>query len=289
MKLWAVAMVRNEADIVEAFVRHNLAFLDGLAVLDHRSTDRTFEILGALQAEGLPVVRLRTLEPALYKGSHLSALARECFARAGPDFVFVLDADEFVVARSRAGVEEALGEVPRGSHAQHAWRSYVPTSFHDGFGAHCLRLRVREEAVPRAKVIIGRHFRDAVHEMVSEGNHGIVDTRTQARAAHHRIAAERLCLAHCPVRNAAQLAFKVRLGYEARLAGGNGRLEAGMSYHWRDLCDDLARGVELTAQRLRLIAMNYALPREKWVAEDEVELVENPLELRGVRGSRSTK
>ena len=29
---------------------------------------------------------------------------------------------------------EALGEVPRGSHAQHAWRSYVPTSFHSQFG-----------------------------------------------------------------------------------------------------------------------------------------------------------
>ena len=27
MKLWAVSMVRNEADVIEAFVRHNLAFV----------------------------------------------------------------------------------------------------------------------------------------------------------------------------------------------------------------------------------------------------------------------
>ena len=31
MRLFGVAMVRNEADVIEAFVRHNLGVLDGLA------------------------------------------------------------------------------------------------------------------------------------------------------------------------------------------------------------------------------------------------------------------
>ena len=34
-------MVRNEADIVEAFVRHNLRVLDAMLVVDHGSTDAT--------------------------------------------------------------------------------------------------------------------------------------------------------------------------------------------------------------------------------------------------------
>ena len=50
MKLYGVAMVRNEADIIEAFVRHNLTVLDGLVVVDHSSDDGTSEILSALTA-----------------------------------------------------------------------------------------------------------------------------------------------------------------------------------------------------------------------------------------------
>jgi len=37
--------VRNEADIVEAFVRHNLVLLDGIAIVDHASVDATPDIL----------------------------------------------------------------------------------------------------------------------------------------------------------------------------------------------------------------------------------------------------
>src|SRR4051812_191935 len=127
--LWGVAMVRNEEDIIEAFVRHNLAFLDGMTLLDHRSSDSTPGKLAALEAEGLALVLLRTSDEALHKARHMSALARESFARTGADFVFTLDADEFIHAPSRAAIESAFEAVPAGSHALHLWRSYVPDAF----------------------------------------------------------------------------------------------------------------------------------------------------------------
>ena len=34
MRLFGVTMVRNEADVIEAYVRHNLTVLDGLVVID---------------------------------------------------------------------------------------------------------------------------------------------------------------------------------------------------------------------------------------------------------------
>ena len=55
MRLVGVSMVRNEADIIEAFVRHNAAVLDALVVVDHGSVDGTREILFALRDEGLPL------------------------------------------------------------------------------------------------------------------------------------------------------------------------------------------------------------------------------------------
>jgi hypothetical protein len=48
MRLFGVMMVRNEADIIEASVRHNLSVLDGLVVIDHGSFDATADILVAL-------------------------------------------------------------------------------------------------------------------------------------------------------------------------------------------------------------------------------------------------
>lgn len=53
MKLYGATMLHNEADLGESFARHSLAVLDGLAGVDHGSTDGTSELLAALVAEGL--------------------------------------------------------------------------------------------------------------------------------------------------------------------------------------------------------------------------------------------
>ena len=53
MKLVAAACVKNEVDIVEAFVRHTLTVVDHLVILDNGSHDGTCEILRALEKEGL--------------------------------------------------------------------------------------------------------------------------------------------------------------------------------------------------------------------------------------------
>jgi hypothetical protein len=284
MILWGVAMVRNEADVVEAFVRHNLAFLDGLVVLDHRSADGTFETLAALESEGLRLVHRRTFEEGFFKSRHVSALARECFAQHGADFVFALDADEFIHAASREAIEDALAAVPPASHALHLWRSYVPTTFARPFGPHCLQMRLREETTPRAKVIIRRTLAD--REGVSEGNHWVVAVGTRLRAAHHVIAPDVMCLAHCPVRNASQLERKATLGYQARLVATGGRISPALSSHWREIGEDLDRGDALTEARLRTIAANYTVPRSQWIAPENIELVDDPVELRGVARMR---
>ena len=54
-RLVGVGMVKNEADVVETSIRHNLRFLDEMIVLDHDSTDATPTILSSLVDEGLPL------------------------------------------------------------------------------------------------------------------------------------------------------------------------------------------------------------------------------------------
>ena len=59
MKIASISMVKNEADIIESFVRHTLRFVDVMYIIDHLSTDNTWIILNNLQAEGLPLILSR--------------------------------------------------------------------------------------------------------------------------------------------------------------------------------------------------------------------------------------
>ena len=104
----------------------NLSILDGLYVIHHRPVDGTGEILRALAAEGL-ALKLRSRTELEYEQTPVySALARGVIAGEDADFVFGLDADEFLRIPSRARLEEALARVPPGVHCALRWETYVP-------------------------------------------------------------------------------------------------------------------------------------------------------------------
>src|SRR5687767_3070440 len=118
-------MASNEGDIIEAFARHNVRFLDALVVLDHASTDPTPAILASLVAEGLPIVVLHDPDRAFRQDQRQTYLARRYLAELDADFCFVLDADEFLKAPSRAGLEGSLAALPAGHAGAIALQNYV--------------------------------------------------------------------------------------------------------------------------------------------------------------------
>ena len=61
-----------------------------------------------------------------YQGALMNCLSREAFAR-GADWVFFLDADEFIDVQNRAELERYLQEV--GSDAHAPWINLVPTQY----------------------------------------------------------------------------------------------------------------------------------------------------------------
>lgn len=108
MRLVAVSVVKNEADIIEAFIRHTLAWVDHHLIFDHDSTDGTREILQALQSAGLPLSLFRDDAPGHLqqaRSNHLTRLAAQAHAA---DWILPLDADEFLDGPSRAELEAVL-------------------------------------------------------------------------------------------------------------------------------------------------------------------------------------
>jgi hypothetical protein len=277
MRLIGITMVRNEVDVIESFVRHNLGILDGLSIVDHGSFDGTSEVLAKLKAEGLPLEVARDADPAYRQSQTMTQLARRALASDGADFVFALDGDEFLKLESRATLERALAEVPHGMHAAMHWLTYVPDSFggEDGFGPGHLWWRLEDERQSLVKVIVGRALLDTPADAIAMGNHAVLGESAESVQPHARLVQEVAALAHCPVRSRPQFEAKVIVGYLANVASRP--TDRRLARHWRELYDELRAGGRFGEERLREIASNYGLPLKHWRPVADIELVEDPV------------
>ncbi|MFO0043075.1 MAG: glycosyltransferase family 2 protein, partial [Pseudomonadota bacterium] len=109
MNLVGVAIVRNEADVVEAFVRH---YLDRLVVIDHQSDDATPALLAALRDEGLPLTLRRFEDLACDHARRMTEALRLAAELHAADAYLTLDADEFLRCGSPSALREAVAAVP---------------------------------------------------------------------------------------------------------------------------------------------------------------------------------
>ncbi|CAM2801832.1 glycosyltransferase family 2 protein [Rariglobus hedericola] len=96
MTIIGVTCAKNEEDIIEAFVRHNLFYLQKLIVLDHGSTDSTSSILSRLVAEGLPLVVENDPSLGKFQAEKMTRLMHLAVNEHGADWVLLLDADELI-------------------------------------------------------------------------------------------------------------------------------------------------------------------------------------------------
>ncbi len=161
LKIAVISMIRNDADIVEAFVRHSLRLLDHLFVIVHCPEDGTGEILQALHAEGLPMTLILDDEPAFLQGERLTCLARQAQAALPSDFIFPLDADEFLVSAERDAIDRALGALPPGAPAARLRLcTFVPTADDPVDEVNPLRrIRYRLRGEPKVqKVVLTKAF-----------------------------------------------------------------------------------------------------------------------------------
>jgi hypothetical protein len=271
-------MVRNEADIIEAFVRHNLTVLDGLAIVDHGSTDATAAILAALSAEGLPLRIEVETELEFRQSEIVTRLARRIFATTDAAFIFLLDADEFLKVASRDRLEAALASLPTGVHAIQEWHTYVPDFSRALDPASLIRSarRVRHGLQPRYRAVVSRDFLQTP-TLIAEGNHLVVrrlGAENHPKIQHARLTVDESAVAHIPVRSAAQFSAKIAIGWLSCLM--QPERAPGLSSHWRDSYELLRSGNALTPEMLTLLAANYDVPESERKPLDQIAFADDP-------------
>jgi len=279
MQLCGAAIVRDEGDVIEAFVRHNLTLLDQLTVVDHSSSDGTFEILNSLVREGLSLTVTRDDRPGFFQPEVLTPIARDLLRR-GADFVFMLDADEFVRTPSPDKLENILARVPAGMHGLIPWVTYV-TDFSRASHDDCIALLKSARRLPAEpqlshKVVVSRRFLETPAAFVGMGNHRVYasDDHPDAKCPHARIPQEAIAIAHVPIRSADQFTGKIAIGWLAHLAAK--RDNPGLSFHWGEAYAALASGKRFSVDDLNVMAANYSIPRAEWKATNPETWIDDP-------------
>ena len=261
MRLVAVSIVRNEADIIEAFVRHTRAWVDHHLVFDHASTDGTRQILCALRDEGLPLSLFTDGCPDNLQQSRSNFLTQVAAREHGADWILLLDADEIMAGPSRVGLQEALAALDSTRPASLPLVNYYPLANDDAAEPNpVLRLRHCQTAPPGTrKIMVPRPLALAPDVSAGKGSHALV--RVTQPLPDHPLPPQ-YHLAHLALRSREQQVLRVVLRELQKLSGG--RAQAGLDEHYRLGFQLLAENPDLffatvcpPATGLRLLPIEY--------------------------------
>ena len=98
MKVCAIMVVRDEATLIERNINYHLELgFDHIFILDHHSLDETYEILNRIRiARNNRITIFREQNPIFDHEKYANQLLNHALKEINPDWIFHLDADEFL-------------------------------------------------------------------------------------------------------------------------------------------------------------------------------------------------
>lgn len=204
MKIYIVSMIRNEIDIIADFLSFYLNIADRLIIADMQSSDGTREIIDEVSSETQRVECVNFPYSGMYQAETLTALSKRAFDD-GADWVFFIDADEFLRIDDRLALESYLKSF--GSQVMHLpWINLVPSSY-GAFGAFDLSQDFfwSGRTSHFKKVAISAHYALRHPDFLLEaGSHNVKPHRAAPSEAEQL----GLPLMHVPVRSAERTKHK---------------------------------------------------------------------------------
>ena len=254
-----LCVVKNEQDIIESFVRHNLRFLDSLLVLDNGSADNTWEILKELTKEFRGLVLGQDDEFAHTQSARTTRMFRSAQLTYNPDYIMPLDADEFIGVAERSAFWAILQQIPHGGYGLMPMRTFVITPDTVTISAEdpprSLQWRRREESPVFYKIVLRPDGQDVNDLVIEHGNHHVKSVCGREIPC---VKLEELSLMHVPVRSRDQFIAKIIVGWMASLARDPAVRSSGLTWHKRDDFDRIANGRVIDDKALCEFSFLYA-------------------------------
>ena len=251
-----IAMVRNEADIIISFLHQAASLFDKTFIVDIQSSDGTKEIIDdfAEHTEGA-IVRLNCLTQERYQSALTNTLAREAFAE-GADWVFFLDADEFLDVKNREHLRDLL-KASAGDVIYLPWINLAPSEY-GSFESLRLDQDFFYKVEPSSihKVAISARYALIYPDFsLEEGNHNV----SRSINGPPEKARPAFSILHLPVRSAARLKYK--LINASRLLDSKHNTGDEEGHHVRTILRRLEEE-EATPALLNAIVATYSLKED---------------------------
>jgi len=278
----AISGVRNERDIIEAFVRHTAALVDHLMIIDNGSTGGTREILTSLAADGLPIIVNYGDPVGQWQARWMTALMAEAAREPEAEWILPLDADEFLPAK----IHSLLATRPSGAGARRPVRipvrSYVPDPLDDS-GEHNPVIRMHhylvqapEESLWKFKIIVPAELARMPDVSLAQGNHDLIRNGDLLEAD---VAEQGFFLAHFPVRAVEQFTTKIAVGWLQYLTMS--KRSEGWGFHKRAAYERLRKDTTVFARNFHAeLLLSCIMPDERstpQIADDRADYLGGPL------------
>ncbi len=261
-------MVKNEADIIEPMIRHNLRYLDSLVVIDNSSNDQTQATIKAMCTEYPDRLFLRQDSSVGYPQQQiLNDLITDLASDNGIVCFVPLDADELIRADRDLFRETLLNEERP---IRFPWVTFVPTPDDEPGQENPVRRithRRCEEPKQRYKTtfptaLVGKaELKPGSHGLIpknrpGKGVRGLFSRKRKRKLDLKPRTVEGLSLAHYPVRSKEQLLAKVVIGaLNMRLRTGGKTAEG---FQWHELAQSIMERRGMTDEEFYYTAKHYA-------------------------------
>jgi glycosyl transferase family 2 len=207
--IYSISIVKNEADIIESFIRYNYSYLDGMMIINHNSGDCTGEIIEKLIEEDYNIYYVEWDEIMHQQGNVLTRFIYELIDERNPDIIVPIDADEFLVSDDNKNPRKELEKLDLDYVHHIDWKTYIPytTEKFEEFIPKNMKYIRNEAYNEHEKVIIpSKLFKDLELELAN-GNHYCHDLPKENKKK-----CEYLKMAHYPVRSKDQLISNTLIG-----------------------------------------------------------------------------
>ena len=271
-KIFSISMVKNEADVIESFVRYNSNVMDGMIILDNGSTDDTLKILKQLKDEGLPIIIFEDTDREHEQAAKMSKLMIKSVEEFQADIVVPLDADEFIISSNKGNPRNILEKIGPNTYYHVKWRTFVPDFNKNDDFIPARITSARDSSKEMCKVIIPKELVKNYKVKLTFGNHNLVFDPKYNDVINSVINND-LRIAHFPIRSKEQLISKVAVGWIYTLSRF-GRPE-GQNFHWKIMFNKLKENKEIVNQDLIDFAKKYSVQD----TENEINLKEEPIDL----------
>ena len=259
MKLFSFTTVKDEADIIESFVRYNLNILDGMVISDNCSNDNTDEILLKLKKEGLNIYLLRDENAYFDQTIKRQYLMDYTFNEFDPDIVFPLDADEFIAAKNGKNPRELIEKLDSNMFYRYQFQNFVIDK-DDNLSELFIPNRIVNRRVLKdnkglgyKSIIMKKVYNAGIN--LQMGGHNLRSKETDSII--ESIIIDDLFLAHYPVRGKYQLMNKVIAG-RLNNSSLHSRSE-GLGFHQYDILDEIINHGTISDDTLLKISKYYGV------------------------------